>query len=470
MTAPVALLIVVLAGVAALAAHRPGLALGCVLAAPLFFEISSHGIALGHSILAPRRPLTLPVSVFAAPIFAPLAWEGLLRLRSGRPDQRRIDVLVMAFAGWAVIAFVYGYAERSARPLVAAQVVTPLYFFLVGKGMADEREELRDLARGFVAVTTGIAVLVAVSSAVFGRLPGLSDNRLGDRLIGDLYIFQAWDYFPLLLTLGALLAFGLFIADGRDPRFGAAAAVLAMVTVGLYSRGGVLTLAAGIALIAVLLRRALPRHALVIGAVVGVGLIGASAAAGFAATQRIFDSAPFLGNKQDKALVDESNRVRLDATQVGLRQIKANPIFGEAMSPSEIDPVTGLSKTVNAHNQYVDYAVRGGVPLALLFLGVIGATLLRLRAAQSRWRFSALAGIGALAAVTVVSNFTQVNFVQALTAFPLWLAVGVVAAVPLEVPRLAAPVAVPAASLPRAPIAHRRRQSRRPVRSRWRSA
>jgi O-antigen ligase len=413
-------LMLALLGILVLRRGSVAIALGVALGAPLFFEFSSHGVFYSQSVLDAHAGATLPLSIFALALFGPELLAGVRQTWKRVRELGRVELLVVAFAGWATLAFAWGTVSGGgARPLIWVQVLVPLLAFLLGEGIATVKD-MRGVLTGVVVACVATAVLLVVSSAVLASNPALFDSRLNDHVLGGLVIFQAWDYLPLLFVVAAFMAFGLCRPDASAAPRLSATVILAVCVMALYSRGAALTLFVGTVVLGIGLRGRFTRRTRYL-AVLGFVVIGlAFAALGGSSVQRIANTLGF-----GTADVAASDDTRTRATTQAIDQIKAQPVVGQAMRASYLDPVTGVSKTINAHNQYLDYAVRAGLPLALLFVAILVSALLRLWSLP-RWESEPLwlGAAVALTAVALVSNLFQVNFVQPLTALPLWFLVG----------------------------------------------
>ena len=416
------MLIVALLALLLLRGKSMPFALGIALGTPLFFQISDTGVEFSRSVLDTREGFTVPVSVFALPLFLPEIAFGLRRIFRPVTKLTHSEQAVIFFCGWALIAFAWGAARGGARPLILLQVLQPLLLWVIARGF-DSPVEFRRFLEGLVVACLATAILMVVSTAILPQNPAIPDHRLNDTVLGGFVLFQAWDYLPVLLVVAAFVAFGLHHqAAERREKYLAASAVLILVTPVLYSRGAMLTLLGGLVLLAFAIRHRFGWR-LRLAAVSSICvLVVVSSAVGGSSTQRIVET---LG--VGAGATKPSDEIRSEALGRAVRQVIAQPVVGRAMTPTDTDPVTGVRKTVNAHNQYIDYAVRGGLPLMLSFGAILFFTL---RTLWRRARHSSdplwVALAAAVTAVACASNLAQVSFVQPLTAFPLWFLLGIV--------------------------------------------
>ena len=397
---------------------RPWFALGLTLAVPLFFRFSSDGIAFGESVFTPQAGVTLPLSVVGAALFA-----GLIRA----VQVRHADAAVLAFVAWGLMVFVIGLAVRTPAPLILLQVLGPGYFYVVGRSI----ERVADVKLLFIGLGTGAAAAclwLALSSVLLDAASG--SDAISDRLIGGLVVYQAYDYFPFLLVIASMILLSLFLST-KQLRYVALALFTASLVLLLRSRVALLSLLiAGVVLLVLERQRvSLRTSAAIAGACIvclGVAFIG-----GIPSVTRLVQ-----GVTNAQASVDESNRTRLESMRTAGRLVLSSPLIGRAFEPTGRDVGTGLRKSWNAHNQYLDLAVRGGLPLAFAFAAVvIAAVAPSVRRERMRWSSTALDpyrhGLIAITfAAAVASNMAQSTFIQPLTANAMWLFLGVLVGLP----------------------------------------
>ncbi len=327
------------------------------------------------------------------------------------------DYYVAAFAGWAILVFAVALLLRKApTPLVFAQTIAPVAFYGLGR-ISQSRKELVRLFEGLLAGSL-LTCLWLGASIWTGQTLSRYNGRLSDQLIGGVTVYQAYDYFPLLLVI-ALCATVALCVELRNSWLAPAGAVVAGTVIALYSRGALLAAGAAAVVFLLLWRRAFPPRLLVGLIATGVVLFAGSLAGGVTATTRLVDSV--TGGGSD----GQSNLVRTASLRAAADRVADNPVLGRGYAATERAPGTEVAKTLNTHNQYLDYAVRGGVPLALLLLAVVCAACVRAwNAASLPGGDPLLAAIVAASAGAVVSGLFQSPFIQPLTAIPLWLLLG----------------------------------------------
>lgn len=393
---------------------RPFLVIGFTAGSPFFFRLSEDGIDFGSSVFAPRPGVVLPLLVFAAPLCLSLApklvWD---RLPSNQADR-----LVVAFVGWSCLVFATTFAvTREAAPLVLIQILAPVVFYLVGRG-ADRDDDAWDFITGLVIGVTATCLWLALSEFSVPHNPAYGE-RIGDELVGGLTLYQAYDYFPILTVIASVCGAAWYVQT-RQLLALWTSLVTAMMVLLLYSRSGIASLVVAGSIFAWRERaRFSPRT----GALAVAGFAAAFVASltlGLPAVSRIVDTV-----NPARASADNSNRVRANAISNAARIVIRNPVIGRGFRPTGRDPATKVSKTLNSHDQYLDYAVRAGVPLAAILIALLGLV------ARDSWRlptsgrgppYSAL--IAATIAAACVSNLVQSTYIEPLTAFPLWLILG----------------------------------------------
>ena len=395
-----------------------GLTVGLLLTTPLFVRVSGDGLAMGTTVFEPQPGVTLPVAVFVFPI----VFAHALAAPNLHPfaKLRRQDLLVLAFAGWGALVFVLSVLlGRGPAPLIFVQAVGPVAFYALGR-MWRAQETLRPLFVGMVIGSVLTCLWLGVSAAL-GTPDIRYGGRIGDRLLGGITVYQAYDYLPLLLVFCLCGTLALLI-ESRKVRFASSAAILAGSIIVLYSRGALIAAAGATVTLLVLWQPNVSRRALVAAAVGLVLVFAGSVAVGIPATTRLVHSFSASDNGS------ESNSVRITSMRAATDIVGAQPLIGRGFEPTERAPGTAVEKTLNSHNQYLDYAVRGGPLLALLLMGLVGIIIVdawgRARGAHGdRMVGAALAAICA----ALISGLFQSPFIQPLTAMPLWLVLGLLA-------------------------------------------
>jgi probable O-glycosylation ligase (exosortase A-associated) len=216
------------------------------------------------------------------------------------------------------------------------------------------------MAIGFLAFRSNVGILMAMGQTrIYGPGGAFEDNN---------------DY-ALLLNVAAPIAF--YVARGEPDRriklicYAIFAMTIATVPFTL-SRGGFLGLCVVLLGLALKSKYKLPSAAAVV-------LIGAMAFP--LLPNRVTER---VGSIRTAAETDLSARMRFDSWWVCWRIITDHPVFG--VGPWNMLEVysqyldTGYVKV--AHNSFLQMAVDGGVPALLLFLGLIGGSIWRLRAVR----------------------------------------------------------------------------------------
>lgn len=137
-----------------------------------------------------------------------------------------------------------------------------------------------------------------------------------------------------------------------------------------------------------------------------------------------------LGDRGEAGLFGGGDETRLNVAAEAVGRIIRSPLFGDSFLPVGNVRAGGQNAAVEilfpSHNQYLDYAIRGGVLLSALFL------LLLVGSIRRSYKMSLSVGIvgaygraalGTLAGVALGAAF-QLYFVHGITASILWFLVG----------------------------------------------
>lgn len=129
----------------------------------------------------------------------------------------------------------------------------------------------------------------------------------------------------------------------------------------------------------------------------------------------------------------ENDAVRWELVQGAMDRISHRPILGEMYTPDATTArvLSGnLERIYRSHAQYLDYALRGGMAAAIIFVVLqlmniqFGRYVLRRYAATIEGRFAA-AALGVTVASLVGNGFALLH-VQSWTGFLLWWMCGTV--------------------------------------------
>ncbi|MCP4204949.1 MAG: O-antigen ligase family protein [bacterium] len=365
------------------------------------------------------------IVLMAGLVAAYLAGRPLFRGRFPLPPGARlVGGLGLAF----FIALIAGLIV-SPRPLSVVyfvQTCIPLVGFLVGSYLVDSVSSVRKIALLLVTVTTISITLILILAVHYGALSSGWDSL---RSLAKA-IPQLRGHFPYIVAASLSMALGTFeLVRGRWNKGLLLMAILIhLLFYSLtWSRTAVLMLGV-VAITPVLLvlrstsRRALIARVVVAGALLAGGVVLLSQ---YSALAKRWQLRGFGST--------DSRRVEYAVTSV--KKIAGNPLFGRMFladweqNPLEDEPLR-VPRIYKAHNQYLDYGVRAGLP-AMILLGWIilrvGRDLrliLKSSATVPEMRPLAVGVTGALLAAAFGGLF-QLILVQAQTGSLAWLLVGV---------------------------------------------
>ncbi len=435
------------------------------LASPVFVRIGGPTLVWLPDAAAHRAGgFDLPISAFLVTVAA--LWLMAARSQQRLPRLRlRTDRPAAAFAAVASLALCVGLFTRHDlnAGLYFAQTVGPLgAYYVASRLVRSERQGFRVLATITVAAVVSAALIFGQSLVsrgpfdVFGA--SLEDH------VGPLNIYQANDYVPFTFAIVYLMALCCAIVRNQlNATFAMALFVLLVVALGLYARGPVLVLMMGLGVLVVATWR---DHQSRVPSAIALTVAGFALATvlGFDSMERVSLVGARLGESAWHAVVrsqpaspttaptpnpstgivpptqqltpdQSSNETRLTALAISTSFVLRNPLFGSGFAPipwQELSPIVRAlapTRLYPTHNQYLDLALRGGIPLLLVFLWLVVAVV---GAASRVMRFGETAGARSLGAVMltvlvpalIVGNMYQNNFTQPFSAFLLWFLLG----------------------------------------------
>ncbi|MDG4831444.1 O-antigen ligase family protein [Solwaraspora sp. WMMD1047] len=386
------------------------LTLFAVLASPIFIEASSGLPTISRLITPPGAVgpeergihlgiiLILPLATFA---LLDRAW----RPRACQPyGSRLIGWLFFLYTAGIVIGVALGGGLNAI--VFYIQTITPL---LAWYAVTTRQVNIRKVCRVVIVATLGCLLLVH-ATVIYHSGATLLGNESVERVL-TAGIPQYRNYFPFIMVCGLALAVGCFRAHRRSSIALITATVLALPL--LWSRTGLamLFLAAAVAYFAQPRQVSIPLR-------LAIGTIGGLA--GLALLVPLVSRGMIGERGEESAKLSAENRV--DIFRNGFDRLVHSPIFGDSFRPLDLGPDAGeLSNMVlfRAHNQYLDIALRGGVPAALLAI-----TLLILFSVRA-WRIARqspdrdMAGFHAallgITAAICVGNFAHLFMVQPWT-------------------------------------------------------
>lgn len=447
-----------------------------LLAAPLFFRVGGPSlIGWPDSASVSSGGINVPVGAVLAVAMA--SWV-MLRGRQQHAEfpQSRLDNAVLLFAAVAFVVLVLGLLTRPGpyNVLYFGQAVLPLAAYYVVSRVA----RTEDVARGVVKYATAGAAIsggLMLIQALVSRGPARMLSSQLENHVGPLNIYQSNDYVPFVFAIVFLVALHKrTVTDRLGPIAILVLFGLGVVALASYARGPVFLLIFGTAALAAqtwwVHRKQTLRAIAITAAAFGVAI-----ALSFPSTQRVValvnpivnvvraseapspvatiepkgtpvpsdptpSSAPTSPvASEEPAPVDQpSNDTRTIAFRVSTAYLISHPIYGGGFAPIPTDELSPIladapsDKLFPAHNQYLDFGLRGGVPLIVAYLGAMilaASSALRIARWSPNTGGRAVAGavLTALAAALLVGNLYQNNFTQPYPAFLMWALIGLVA-------------------------------------------
>lgn len=394
------------------------------------FVYPAYRITNLHLILDPNSPVWRDYQVLRIHFVVGLsALVGLFLAASWVMAWRRQQqilppngVWVVLLAGSFLAALLAGLLVDPGRLNVVffIQTVVPMVGFFVGTAMA---ESARTLRRAFWLFATTSAVSISAILALAVRYDVYSGvieraNHLARA------VPQVRDYFPFLAVAALALTVALWRSETRPLRR-LVLTLLLVMQLGYYtvnwSRMGILMLLL-VLLVTVALSRGLGRHRkLVLGGLAVLVVLGLTAVSAV------------IAERWRRGEFGHSDSRRVQYATTAIEKIAGSPVFGRMFIPDwERDPFPDrklrVRRMYKAHNQYLDYGIRAGLP-AMALLGILLwrvardflPMLFRTRGSPTG---TLLAGIAAALAALLVGNLTQLFLVQAQTGALAWLLLG----------------------------------------------
>lgn len=449
--------------------RRALLSIAMLIALPIYVVKTEDGITLGPSLMfdsvLTRPSFGLAIAVFLLlPLLPYLAVQSIPHFWRGIKDGNKTLIFASTLLIWMSMAVIYG-ASTGDQPLMSglfyAQTILPLVVFLVfylvpvGPGVVDQM-----LKVFVVASSVSIAIILLALVILLGIWRPLTAwSFVQEGLYGVKNIQPAIVLISMAICLTALSAFSN--GDGNRARPFAVGLFFSccflMVT---WSRVGVV---AAVALMAIWVALELSdrrlgsvRHATnlwlaaVSGAmalVVAVNLTVGGVTLRTSANQLYSWSVIFksfginLDRREDKIIEVDGDDDELERKLEGgtarrqtvmlaaIKRIVERPVFGDSFRPtSDGDHLISVrrsgGKIFPAHNQYLDLAIRSGVPALLLFLGLLASIFVELKKGFGPDFLGKLRRMGVVLLVLfAVAGLGQLYFVvtQASVAFFIFL-------------------------------------------------
>lgn len=382
-------------------------------------------------VLNDRQPLRLHWVVGLAFLVAAYFLARWLKDRQAfwPPRTRLIVALGLVF----LLALIAGLFVRPGALNVVyfVQTTIPLIGFFAGAALAESASGLRRVSVALIAATTLSIVLMLILVPYLQPQPEI--YGVGDRakIITSFRLARAIpqvrDYFPFVVAASLSLALASFHSPlQKRQRLLLAAAVavhLAFYSIA-WSRMGFIMLTL-VMIWPLLFWR--PSRSVNPWLIRFVGAAGVLTVALLLMTQ-----ASSIGARWGTGGFLDSDNRRVQYAIEGAAMIAEQPLLGSMFIANwDYDPGPGrelrIQRMFKAHNQYLDYGIRGGIA-AMILLGMIMWFVARdLRHAlkhSTRLRSIAIGVSGALLAVSV-GNLTSLFLVQAQTGSLAWILVGI---------------------------------------------
>lgn len=392
------------------------------ISAPIFVDVSRRTLTARYA-WSPLDSvgLTIHIAAFTVPIMAILVvgrYAVIGRRLPSRPGQSYVFAMIVLLT----VSLLVGQLAGSGSLSIAfyLQTVVPLVAFLVGAHC------------GIVPHVAVRILLTTVAISVVGLLIiGFTNSGVSRVVQLAVIVPQVRNYFPLVIVIAAI--FAVAYLDVYPKLSLASLAVFAAFLPLLWSRTALGMAAIALPLTAIgvataphTLNMKRFRAILVAGAIVAVAV----------AVLYVTQSGVVGERDVLRAQATTSSPGREDFAREALGFIMANPATGRMFIPEWDSKYYGrevdVPRLFGAHNQYLDYALRGGVLTVVMFvalLGTVGLRSWRTRntsiAAIARWSTA----LAVIVAVTAMGNFFQVYYVQTYTGSLLYFLLGVGAAV-----------------------------------------
>lgn len=371
-----------------------GVALGLVFAFVVFTDLAVGFAVLGFLSFLDVLPTSGGLSLSkGAGLLLAMAWLARLFTRQREGDffseYPGLTWLLIAFLAWASLTLVWAVQTGTGVTALSRYFLDILLLPIAFTAVRTRRD--------LVIVVAAIAIGAFVASA-FGIVKPPSPEVIEGRATGTI---GDPNELAAALIVGLALAAGLMLSKGRPPavRLGALL-VIPFCAAGVFlslSRGGLVALGAVLLGAPLLAGRWRPAMA---------GLLVLVAASGFLYFTQI---APLPARERITMSNGGSGRTAL--WTIGLRMVEAHPIGGvgvgnfPAASPNyvlqpgllERDELIFSVAPKVTHNTYLEILAEMGFPGLLLFLGIVGTSLLCTLRAARLWSLRGAVGMEALA-------------------------------------------------------------------------
>lgn len=415
-------------------------AISSLLAVPLFIRFGGSAIVgMPETSSARISGQTLPVVTILCLVVLARVAVGRMRGNIESVPRGALDPFIAVFSVIVGVGAAYGLLrwQNPLTTLYAIQTIAPFAGYVVARRLLVDEADVRR-AWNCILAGAGISAVVLLANEVSMRPIWALFNEPIHGRVGLLNIYQANDYLPFLWAFIFVASSPLVLHPVTlNPRLAGALGLIGICVGALYARGALLLLMVGLAIVIA----ASPqlwrtrRHVVIM---LAAALVGVTAFAASPAGVRLRDRTTALvsGNPVGSLIVDEASlRDRFFSMRVVVGYVGARPIFAAGFTPV---PPQDLSRRIAslpprqlfpAHNQYLDVALRGGLPLLFVFLVLLGMTLYRaslaIRAAQTLFGRLFATGVAIALVMTVaLGNMYEQNHIQPFTGFFLWFVAG----------------------------------------------
>ncbi len=412
---------------AVMAAHRKGAATAMIVVAslPLFVDIKNRTLTLAH-LFAPGRVVEdagQAIQLSFVIVAALAVVSGISRFGSTHGGRLLggsvVGLLLLCFSASIGVGELSG-AGRLGIVYYAQTTVPLLAWYICAHSGVSPRTAAR-----CVSISVLVTLLLILGVALTGAV-GLHGNYfIVDQL--DSVIPQYRNYFPFLLVCALSFAIARWSLDRLLGSLTIASTIALLPF--MWSRTGIAMLVMAGA-VAYLARPAgVSRGVRVI--VAGIGSIGTVLVALQAVSGGVIGERDAIGST---ATASGGERVQLGVEAIS--RLLHHPFLGDSFVPYSSVLAGGqqaqFARLFPAHNQYLDYGLRGGA-LAMVLLVVLEAMYLRRswHLAQHSLDAETAAYHGALVAILVavaIGNLSQLFVIQTWTGTVLFSLMGVCAA------------------------------------------
>ena len=400
-----------------------------LLIAPVFLRSDGKSIHLGDALYPHNPGQTFPAGLLALALLLALSF---LKTVAGASRWRTPPLagLVIALIIVNLVVLLIGQLESPQLQLWSVafffQTVAPMFCFFLAVNYVRSIKTVRAVVITCGTVMGGFVLALIAASLMRNGVAGTVRDGLY-WIVFFLPIYTTFDYFPLLVTVAyglglALLLGGTHVRGGSLLAVGVAG-MLASVFL-LHSRGALLTLGAvTIVQLALFGIYAPSRRRALVAAAACAAVVAVPFLAG-----RDSLTIAYFRSPEFRLAREYSLEARMDRFSVFSAEILDYPLTGSAYLPGY--ELQGIAHLGNPHDQYLTYAVRGGVVSLFLFLFILFVAhrqlILTWRRAQDPLENSLATGLlSVLLSVSLVSNPLQDNFTQSYSGLLLWFLIGV---------------------------------------------